>query len=192
MPSRTSDLSSRGRSTRSTRSRDGSETSHRDPAVETNVGLSPRRRSLHDRPLVSPGTHRLARSRPPVTFPARTSLRMDADGNEETAMTRTVRDRRRWRATGRSCWPRHARSGPCPARPPRAPERGPGRGPGPVPGRRRDGDRRRRGPQPLTAREMQVLAASNAFGLELFRHVSALADGDNVLLSPSACPWRSP
>ena len=40
------------------------------------------------------------------------------------------------------------------------------------------------GPQPLTAREMQVLAASNAFGLELFRHVSALADGDNVLLSP--------
>lgn len=30
------------------------------------LASSPRRRSPHDRPLVSPGTHRLARSRPPV------------------------------------------------------------------------------------------------------------------------------
>lgn len=38
--------------------------------------------------------------------------------------------------------------------------------------------------QPLTAREIQVVAATNTFGLELFRHVSQLAQGDNVLISP--------
>jgi len=36
----------------------------------------------------------------------------------------------------------------------------------------------------LTAQESKVLAASNAFGLELFRRVSALTDEANVLISP--------
>lgn len=37
---------------------------------------------------------------------------------------------------------------------------------------------------PLTAQEIHVSAASNAFGLELFRRVSVLADEANVLISP--------